>query len=217
MYELYLNDELKLQIDDLNNNYIKSNSNYILKDVSYNEGIYKIDDINFEVLNEDYELKVDKYIISKNISIDIKDNNKYYIYLKSNNELYEIIDKESSLITLPYGSYYLVSEDKSYYQEINVFDDIDECLSINNQEVLNKDDKDNKNNKDNKDIISDKLNKNENLEVVENEEIASNEEIVTEEVVVNNPKTLDNITAYIFLFNINFILMLLLINNYRKV
>lgn len=210
MYELYLNDELKLQIDDLNNNYIKSNSSYILKDISDSEGIYKIEDINFEVLNEDYELKVDKYIISKNISIDIKDNNKYYIYLKSNNELYEIIDKESSLITLPYGSYYLVSEDKSYYQEINVFDDIDECLSINNQEVLNKD------NKETKELVSDNLN-NEEILFDEKEEITTNEEIVTEEVVVNNPKTLDNFVSCIFLFNINFILLLILLKYCRKV
>lgn len=185
-YELYLDNELKLNINDLNNNDIRENSTYILKDKTDSIGILNSEDVEFTVNDTDYVLEVNKYVISKNISIDIKDNYTYYIYLKSNNELYSVIDKNTDVITLPYGTYYINSKDNSYVKEIEVINSIDDVLVIDNSmkeiEIINID----------KDI---------------KEDIINEEEIIE----VNNPKTLDNIYLYILLLSISLGIILSLI------
>ena len=132
-YELYLDNELKLIISEVKDIYVKSNSNYTLKDVSNASGIINTPEINFKVENEEFTLFLEKQVISKNISIDINDNKTYYIYLKSNNELYEEINRDTNVITLPYGLYYIKSMDNNYYKEITIKDSIDEVLVINNK------------------------------------------------------------------------------------
>jgi len=131
-YELYLDDELKLTISKIDDIYVKSNSNYILKDISSNNSVSNIEDIKFNILDEEVEIVIDKYVISKNISLSINDDKTYYIYLKSNDELYEEINSSINLITLPYGTYY-VTDKKDYYEEIEVFNDIDDVLIIDNK------------------------------------------------------------------------------------
>ena len=131
-YELYLDDELKLSIKELKDIYVRSNSNYTLKDISENNTVNKVDDINISVLDEEIVVVIDKYVVNKNISIGINTDEVYYVYLKSNGELYEVINSNTNLITLPYGIYYITDND-NYYKEIQVFDDIDEVLLINDK------------------------------------------------------------------------------------
>ena len=130
-YELYLNNELKNIIIDLEKNIsVLPNNSYLLKDISNDIGINKINDIVFDCLNEDVYLTINKSVISKKIKLNIEDNNTYYIYLKSNNELYNVVNKDIKEIIMPYGLYYIVSEDKEYYKEIEVYNDYEENLNI---------------------------------------------------------------------------------------
>jgi len=130
-YELYVNDDLEITIDNFNDLYIENNNNYMLKDISNNKGVNNVEDISFEVGDdEEYTIIIDKHVVSKNISLSIDNDKNYYVYLKSNNELYEVIYKNKDLITLPYGIYYIVDEVKSYYKEIIVENNIDEELVI---------------------------------------------------------------------------------------
>lgn len=197
-YELFYNNELKLNINDLNNNYVRENSSYILKDKSNNVGFDNINDINFEVLDKDYVLEINKNVISKNINVNIKDNNTYYIYLKSNNELYETIDKNANLITLPYGIYYINSSECDYLKELVINNNEEEVLVINNLIKENIEDKKE---------VSNKLNINEFneeeiiLENIKKEEIRDNIESIP------NPKTGDNINLYVGLFLINILII----------
>ena len=128
-YEIYLNDELKLTTKTTDDIYVKSNSSYVLKDVSNNKSTYNLGDINFNIEDKEYILELEKQVISKNISITINNDKKYFIYLKSKNELYEVIDKYTDLITLPYGLYY-ITDSNDYYKEFNIFDDLDQELLI---------------------------------------------------------------------------------------
>lgn len=188
-YELFFNDKLQLIINDLANNFIKPNSNYYIKDVSNNIGFKNANEINFNVLNDEYELLVDKYVISKNISVNILDNYTYYVYLKSNNELYEIINSKTDLITLPYGVYYIICDEIDYYQEIEIYDNNDDLLNINNLF------------KENNDIEN-----NLNSDVDENTITNGKENIFIPE----NPKTLDNINLYFILAFLSCILTFIL-------
>lgn len=172
-YGLYKNGELikEVKVGDIVE--ILPNTEYILKDISENKTIYKNKDILLN-LDRDYELNVNKYIISKNIKVNVEDDYTYNIYLKSNNELYEVINKNIKEIILPYGLYYIVCKDIEFYDELEVFDDNVVTLKINNE----------------KDVI--------NQEKVD-EDISENEEIIENlfdndiEEIPDNPKTLDNI------------------------
>jgi len=209
-YELYLGNELKLIINNLEDNYVKSNTRYILKDISNNNGINNTDDIVFNVENEDYTLTINKYVISKNFNLDIKDNNTYYIYLKSNNELYEIVNKDSLVITLPYGIYYIKNEDNSYYQEIKVKDNLEDKIVIDPIEDNEKNDIEKEENKNSKEEIKetnkeyDKI-QNEDKLKDENNIIDNIEDKYIEDIKINNPETLDNINFYIITFIISLI------------
>lgn len=197
-YELFYNNELKLNINDLNNNYVRENSSYILKDNSNNVGFNNIEDITFEVLDKDYVLEINKNVISKNINVNIKDNNTYNIYLKSNNELYETIDRNTNLITLPYGIYYINSSECDYFKELVINNNEEEVLIINNLIKENSEDKKEE---------SDKL---DNIEVNEEEIILDNiqkEEIIDTIESIPNPKTRDNINYYIVLFISNLLII----------
>ena len=207
-YELYLNDSKIQDIIPENDINLGTNLSYILKDLSNTTGYYKMDDISFNTLNNDYTLIIDRYVINKNITLDIFSDKTYYVYLKSNNELYETFDKNTDLITLPYGTYYIKSKDNSYYKELEVLDNIDyvltieEDIKINNIESLNV----------NKDIKSDKkvLVEKPSNDII----LASEPEIVLEPKKNNydinkvdiNPKTND----YIYIYLLSFILSLTL-------
>jgi len=184
-YELYLNDELKLIINSNSNNYIKSNSNYILKDINNSNGFYTAEDMIFKSNTENLEIIIDKYVISKNISVSILDDKEYYVYLKSNNELYEILDNDTNTITLPYGTYYIVDKENSYYQEINVIDDMDEEIIINDKKEDN--------------IINNNI-KNEYLILEKDNLIGEDINNIISNDIVQNPKTVDNIYLYIIFF-----------------
>ena len=173
-----------------------------------------MDDISFNTLNNDYTLIIDRYVINKNITLDIFSDKTYYVYLKSNNELYETFDKNTDLITLPYGTYYIKSKDNSYYKELEVLDNIDyvltieEDIKINNIESLNV----------NKDIKSDEkvLVEKPSNDII----LASEPEIVLEPKKNNydinkvdiNPKTND----YIYIYLLSFILSLTLVGLYNS-
>lgn len=211
-YELYLDDKFQLVIKDLFNNNVKSNSKYVLKDSSENIGIHLNEDIEFSVLNTDYNLIIDKYVIAKNISVSVLDNFTYYVYLKSSNELYETIDSKTNLITLPYGTYYIICKDNNYYQEIEVINDIDDLLVIDNSI---------KEKVDTEEIVVDKNNnsKVENDEeekeiVVENNKI-NEDNLINNDLIddIENPKTIDNINCYLSLFLISFILIVVIRRN----
>ena len=189
-YELYLNDELKLIINSNTNEFIKSNSNYVLKDKSINKGFFLTEDIYFSSFDNSLEIVVDKYVVFKNISVSILDNKEYYVYLKSNNLLYEVINDNTNIITLPNGTYYIVDKDNKYYKEIFVLDDMDEELIINNK--INENILDN----DFDDSVGEN---NDNLIIKENVEINDKE--------IENPKTLDNIYLYVFLFLFSIIII----------
>lgn len=126
-YELYLNDELKLNISSKEDYYIPKNKEYVLKDISENNGFNNLENIKFNVTEDDYNLVVNKEVIEKRIEIKIEDNLEYKIYLKSNNELYEVINKDTKEIILPYGLYY-IENDNNYYKEFLVKDNTFEKL-----------------------------------------------------------------------------------------
>lgn len=128
-YEIYLDDILKLSVSNKDEIYLKSNNKYLIKDIS-NDNYNNSDNVILELDDQEYTVVIDKHVISKNISIDINDKDNYYVYLKSNNELYEKINKNTNLITLPFGTYYIKNESNTYYNEFNVFDSVDEELKI---------------------------------------------------------------------------------------
>jgi len=201
-YELYLNDALKLIIEDFNNIYVKSNSNYLLKDISNSIGINNIEDIQFEMKDEEYTLIIDKYVISKNISLDIKDDKEYFVYLKSNNELYETVNNTTDMITLPYGYYYIKDLDNSYYREIFVDNNIDELLvigEINKEEIFQDE------------VKVEDINKEEINFDLEHDDFTNFEETIPE-----NPQTLDDINDYIIGFIISLFITLVLLITLSK-
>ena len=185
-YEIYLDNELKLTTKINDDIFVKSNSNYILKDVSNNISTNNLENVNFNVENEEYILKLEKSVICKNISVSINSDNKYYIYLKSNNELYEVIDKYTDLVTLPYGIYY-ITDNKDYYKEMFVLDDRDDILLIG--EKL-------------KENVSDKI-----------ENDITKEEIIIDNI--ENPQTGDFIYYYI-IFNTLLVLIILVLYLFVK-
>lgn len=177
-YQLFLEDNV---INYLNNSLtfeVIPNVSYTLKDFSENIGFNKFEDININILNEDYELIIKREIIKKDIQFNI-DNNTYKIYLKSNNELYKTLNK-SEKITLPYGLYYIVNEENDYYEEIKIYDNKEEVLNIK----INKIDEE------------DSSTKEENFPTKEDADIKLDE-------IVENPKTLDNFYINVFVFVIS--------------
>lgn len=203
-YELYLDNELKLTIDTKEDIYIKSNSSYILKDISNNDSINNIEDINFSVIDNDYTLEINKYVISKNISLDINSNKTYYVYLKSNDELYEVINNNIDLITLPYGLYYIKDNDNTYYKEILVDNDIDELLSI----------EDVKEDKEEIEVVEkvEEIKETEEIEEIKEAE----EEIIIESINIENPHTFDDIYYYVFIYFTTSLLTIILYIRFRK-
>lgn len=182
-YELFYDKKIKLNINDLNSNYIRKNASYILKDKTDNISFNQSDNIVFDVGDKDYVIEIEKVVINKKININIFDEFTYYIFLKSNNELYEIINKNTDLITLPYGVYYIYSKDCNYFKEIVIKDNINETLVINN---LKKEKLDNQ---------EDKIIENE-LDILD----SKNKEAILDLNIISNPKTIDNINLYLILF-----------------
>lgn len=191
-YELYLDNELKLVLDNLEEDiYVKSNSTYLLKDISLNEGVNNSYDIIFDIQDDEYNLVIDKYVVSKNISLTINSDKDYYIYLKSNNELYGIVNNGTDLIILPYGIYYIKDKSNTYFKELIINDNVDEDLVINEQ-IEEDNNVENSKNEVNEEIEKDSV-INENITL-------GNNVINNPNNNVDNPKTLDNIDIYIFYF-----------------
>ena len=225
-YELYDENNKVIVIDNLVKNNLTPNKTYKLKDVSNNIGVNNINEIEIKLLEDNYILDIEKNIISKNITINILDEFQYDIYLKSNNELYAKIDAKTDLIKLPYGIYYIKSNDNDYYQEIKVMDNKEEILEINNsikddiiedknETIIVKDDENKENEKvdDNYEEIINKENNNEILEEETTKEIILEENMVHEnfnENEIKNPKTIDNINFYFELLLISIFIILVL-------
>ena len=138
LYEIYDNNEKLFEVKSNEEVYLNNDNEYLIKDISNNEGINNIDDYLVNINSDDYVLNIKKEVVSKNITFNINDNANYYVYLKSNNELYNVVNKDDYLITLPYGIYYIKND--NYYNEIIVNDGIDELFTIkgNKEEVIDK-------------------------------------------------------------------------------
>jgi len=199
-YALYKDEELIKELNNSDSIEILPNVNYVLKDISNNKTINKYKDLLIN-LNSNYELNISKEIISKNIKINVLDKYTYNIYLKSNNELYEVINKNIKEIVLPYGLYYIVCKDIDFYDELEIYDDIPLTLKIDNNECLLEDDKnyneDNNLVEDNN-VVNNKTEDNENHNIKEDNEVLNdNVEEKEENAIINeiseNPKTLDTI------------------------
>ncbi len=193
--------------------YVPRNSSYILKDISNDVGIKKTEDINFSVTEEDYTIKIDKYVISKKVSFSIPDENNYYVYLKSNNELYAEINKDDNTVVLPFGTYY-IKDDEEILKYFSIEDEVDENIIIeekkeeiipnldkdisdndNNNNNENKDDNNNNNNKNNGNNDDDgdnknKDNENNNNEVFVNDDFFVEEEILYEDIFIEDESKL---------------------------
>lgn len=191
-YEIYLNDELKYQFNRLDEIYLKSNSEYLIKDVSTNNSFNNIDDLSIEVRDTEYVLTITKEVISKNISINISTDENYYVYLESNNELYEVINKDTDLITLPYGTYYIKNDSNNYNEVLIVHDSRDEILNIGDQEIINELDV----LVNEEDDQLEEVSTIKEIQAVENVENEGEENINYVDEVINNPKTGDNINSY---------------------
>ena len=218
-YSLYLDGNLKLEIEDLENIYVKSNSSYVLKDISKNASIKNIADLNFRIEDNDYTLEIQKEVISKNISIDVLDEIKYYMYLKSNNELYEIVDKNTNIITLPYGLYYIVDQEQNYYQELEVYNNLDEYLLIDNEkEIIEEKEEieENINNEEQLEEISPEIKDEAQLEEEEGIKEKIEDIIEKEEQLEENPLTLDNIYFYLMIFFVSVIILVVFLKEIIK-
>ena len=189
-YQIYYKNELKQTTSDLDNIYLRSYYKYTLKDISNVDGISNSEDIIIQMNGKEQDIIIDKYVISKNVSISVIDDYKYNIYLKSNNELYEVVDKNTNVITLPYGTYYVANKETSYYKEIIVNDNIDEEFTIKSECLEER--------------IPEEIDKEEFKEELPIDTIIDN---------IENPKTLDNIYNYIY----NFFFSIILINLLLKI
>ena len=200
-YDLYLNNDYKLGIIPNSLDYVKSQESYILKG-GYNPYLEDFKDLSFYVgSEEEYILNVKRYLKSQIVNLNILDDNTYYIYLKSNDELYYVVNKDIKEIYLPFGEYYLKNKEGDYNIPIivNFKDDVN--LEINNpvkEEV-----------KDNtfkyepkKEVVKEEVK--EVVEELKEEKVEEvNTEILPEELV--NPQTLDNISIYFLTFILSLI------------
>ncbi len=133
VYRLYLAWEEKLNMLPNKEYQIKSNSHYTVKDVLKQDSFKELDDISFDLHDEDhYILNIKREVIKAPIYLAIKDDNTYQIILKSNNEVYETITKESKEVTLPYGTYIIKGVDTTYEKEIQVLNENPLNVEINN-------------------------------------------------------------------------------------
>ena len=133
VYSLYLIWEEKLNMLPNKEYQIKSNSHYTVKDALKQEAYKELEDISFDLDDEEnYVLTIKREVIKAQINFDIKDNNTYQIILKSNNEIYETIDKETKEVTLPYGTYLIKGVNTDYEKEIKVLDENPLKVEINN-------------------------------------------------------------------------------------
>ncbi len=202
-YAMYLDDELKFMTPSNKINYVKKNSDYILKDISNNKSVLNNSDIVVNILEENKEIVIDKYVVKKKIRIDVKDNSDYNIYLKSNDELYEIVNKGIKEIVLPYGTYYIKDKQNNFYQELVVEDEVEEYLVLEN--VIN--------NKDEDTSIKEPIIDEPEIEELPKSDI--NDNLVNEEYL-DNPKTSDNIYFYVLLLLLASI-SLILLNKFKKI
>ncbi len=136
VYKVYLEWWEKLSVLPNQEVFLRSNSSYTLKDSSSNPAFLPFSDLSFTVNDEEnYLLDVTRYVISKKINLNILDDNEYAIYLKSNNELYEVVDKNTPDVILPYGIYLIKSKDNSYQKEVVVERADELTIEINNPPV----------------------------------------------------------------------------------
>ena len=230
-YELYLDDEFKMNLAINSNNAVRMNSTYLIKDVSNNLGIKNSDDLEVSVEDNDYKLVINKSVILKDITINIKDNYTYQLYLKSTNKLVETLNKDNTVISLPVGTYYIVNENINYYEEFIVTNEdiiinIDNALS--SEEFDKEDNVDNVDKEDNVDKIEDKddstsdiINdiKKEDINDEKNDTVNYNNKEVIEDTDNNGvPKTGVNTNIYLYMIfsSISIILLLLLKLKYLK-
>jgi len=193
--------------NDLDNIYLVPEWTYKVKDISNAEGINNIEEFSVKISGNSLDVNVDKYVISKNISINVLDNYEYNIHLKSNNEIYEKVTIQTDVITLPYGTYYIENKDTDYYQEIIVKDSIDEEITVKSEikEV----------------VVPDDINKEEVMEELQEtskDEISNVLPEINDTIIDNieNPKTFDNIDIYVCEFIISLVLIKKLIRKLKK-
>lgn len=205
-YQIMFNRKELFTTSDLDNIYLTPQWSYKIKDISNVEGINNIEEFSVKMSGDDITINVDKYVITKNISISVLDDYEYNIYLKSNNELYEVVDSNSDVITLPYGTYYIENKETSFYEEIIVEDSIDEEIIIKSEikEI----------------IVPEDINKeevNEELPEISKEENANVSPEINTTIIdnVSNPKTLDNINYYIYGFIFSLVLIKILIKKLK--
>ena len=206
-YQIIYNKKELFTTNDLDNIYLVPEWTYKVKDISNAEGINNIEEFSVKISGNSLDVNVDKYVISKNISINVLDNYEYNIHLKSNNEIYEKVTIQTDVITLPYGTYYIENKDTDYYQEIIVKDSIDEEITVKSEikEV----------------VVPDDINKEEVMEELQEtskDEISNVLPEINDTIIDNieNPKTFDNIDIYVCEFIISLVLIKKLIRKLKK-
>ena len=200
-YGLYLNGDYKLSVDPEQLDYVKSQEFYVLSG-GFNPYLEDFKDLSFYVDNEEeYILNVKRYLKGQKVNLNILDDNTYYIYLKSNDELYYVVNQDIKDVLLPLGEYYLKNKEGDYNISfiVNLRDDVN--LEINNpskkEEVKNSIPK----YEPKKEETPEKVKAEEVKENVKNEEV--NNKNLQEELV--NPQTLDNISIYFLTFFLSLI------------
>ncbi len=211
-YEIYLDGDLKLTTSALSFP-VKSNSEYVIKDISQNEGFRKSADVLYVMSDQESTLDINKEVIRKQFSVEVKTPLEYQIYLKSNNELYATINKDTKELVLPYGIYELKENDLTL-KEIEVLDEEAEEIIIEEikEEVkppvvdVPKDEViENSKSDDLEDDLNDKLENNieennweDNIEFEPLENLEEKDaDLIIEEIAI--PKTFDSIFQYLFL------------------
>ena len=151
---------------------------------------------------DNYVLTIKRHVKTQKINLNIKDNNTYYIYLKSNDDLYYVVNKDIKEVFLPFGEYYLKNLNGDYNVPLKVTLEGEINLDINNpvktvtssslkEETLKEDAKVEK-------AEAEKEAEEKEKEILENKEEEINKEEGEEEF--SNPQTLDNIPIYFLTF-----------------
>ncbi len=199
-YELYLNDLLVLDFDNLN--FLIGGDKYYTLKSKNNIGFNEVN-LTFRASTEDFQIDIEKKVISKKYKVNITDDKVYQIYLKSNNELYMEVSKDTLEVELPFGEYEL-KYNEQIIKELSVKDDKSEEIIIKDKEEIEE-----KEPIENDDKQDTPINKVEQLD----NKISTNKDDYKDTPIVN-PQTGFNNLNLILIFTGLFSLLLFLIYKY---
>lgn len=203
-YEIYKDNILIKEVNDLNNVYLNKNSEYKIKDITNDRNILNSKDITFKTSEDDYDIYIDKDVVLKEIIINISSDKKYLLYEKNNKDNYYELEKINNL-KLPTGNY-IIEYDNNVIKEFDTNKDELNTIFIDDtrkDENLNNENNNGENNNEveekneiiksrednNKEKLSENEENNNDFENIENKNDNYSEII--------NPKTKDNIFYYV--------------------